>query len=130
MKEKDYFSASEIRKLKSEHEDFKCKPPRSCFVCPYPDCITSKYLVETKEEVDFRKCALGRQRREKEPTCGFGDTLLKARKQQKLTIKQLSQMTSISYNSVRKYEKNEMKPRRKNFLKICEALKFDPEKFF
>lgn len=36
--------------------DFECRPPKTCFTCPYPDCICElKY--RTHEEGQYLSCA-------------------------------------------------------------------------
>ena len=36
--------------------NFKCRPPQSCFTCPYPDCVSPK-LSRTHEEGQYLSCA-------------------------------------------------------------------------
>lgn len=49
--------------------NFKCQPPKSCFCCPYPDCVCGKSTI-TNEECKYFECAglykgkRGRKRKE------------------------------------------------------------------
>ena len=47
--------------------NFKCRPPQSCFTCPFPDCITSKVII-TKLETKFLKAGAGVQSKKKGDT--------------------------------------------------------------
>ena len=39
-----------------ESLDFECRPPKTCFTCPYPDCVSPK-LSRTHEEGQYLSCA-------------------------------------------------------------------------
>ena len=36
--------------------DFECRPPKSCFECPYPDCIC-ELQYRTHEEGRYLRCS-------------------------------------------------------------------------
>lgn len=46
-------------KLCNDFSNFECNPPRSCFTCPYPDCVLSTGVSMTKLEMKFLKSGLG-----------------------------------------------------------------------
>ncbi len=40
--------------------DFVCKPPQSCFICPYKDCTRDVFsLKQTQGELDFFNIGMG-----------------------------------------------------------------------
>ncbi|WP_394581220.1 helix-turn-helix domain-containing protein [Cytobacillus firmus] len=55
----------------------------------------------------------------------IGEFLRLARKEKNITLRQLSDLTHISFSQLGKIEREEHKPTRENSLKIAEALQID-----
>ncbi|NKE04665.1 helix-turn-helix domain-containing protein [Mesobacillus selenatarsenatis] len=60
----------------------------------------------------------------------IGELLRTARKEKQITLRQLSDLTHISFSQLGKIERDEHKPTKENSLKIAEALQISPTLLF
>lgn len=58
-----------------------------------------------------------------------GSLIRQARKNSKLTQRQLSELTGVSEMSIRNYEANRYKPKTEQIMKLSDALRLPIEEF-